>query len=321
MSDYSDDTAPLIHFLYEIAALPRPEVIFINHPADFLQTVDSFKLKGERSVQQAIVNAVIDKLAQPTMESLSQSQFWSKRDDHYNAFWKASQSKRQESVLRLVQESFGINASIWSPHPHFSDYSWKYFVSSFTDSPLPSLTQIYFDLLEQSGFTGACLFEQCCLILKAPDMVFLDAHNKPHADEGYAIVYGESGICAWHGLLIPDRYIFEKTSLTKQDIISERNAERRRALREILGARRFAELLDIITIEQSIDRNGNLQSLFRTNEKDTIAGDYLYFAHVTCPSTQRNYFLSVPPDLKSAHDAVAWTFGLSGKDYSPDKET
>jgi hypothetical protein len=38
-------------------------------------------------------------------------------------------------------------------------------------------------------------------------------------------------------------------------------------------------------------------------------------------STERRYFLRVPPTIRTAAEAVAWTFGLSGQDYYPALET
>ena len=37
--------------------------------------------------------------------------------------------------------------------------------------------------------------------------------------------------------------------------------------------------------------------------------------------TRQTYFLRVPPNLRTAREAVAWTFGLSGLQYRPEKET
>lgn len=35
----------------------------------------------------------------------------------------------------------------------------------------------------------------------------------------------------------------------------------------------------------------------------------------------KRYFLRVPPDVKTAHEAVAWTFGKSVADYHPSRES
>jgi len=35
----------------------------------------------------------------------------------------------------------------------------------------------------------------------------------------------------------------------------------------------------------------------------------------------KHHFLCVPPHLSTAHEAVAWTFGMSASEYRPELET
>jgi hypothetical protein len=37
--------------------------------------------------------------------------------------------------------------------------------------------------------------------------------------------------------------------------------------------------------------------------------------------SRRTYFLRVPPRMRSAHEAVAWTFGLTPEEYAPLAQT
>ena len=37
--------------------------------------------------------------------------------------------------------------------------------------------------------------------------------------------------------------------------------------------------------------------------------------------TRRTYFLRVPPTMRTAREAVAWTFGLDGGEYRPAAES
>ena len=60
--------------------------------------------------------------------------------------------------------------------------------------------------------------------------------------------------------------------------------------------------------------------LLKTRTVDEIAEDYLYFVKVICHSTGRIYHLPVP-EFSNAKDAVAWTFNMSGEEYSPEIET
>ncbi len=156
----------------------------------------------------------------------------------------------------------------------------------------------------------------------------------------------------------------EPDAYTKEDIAGEKNAEQRRCILEILGASRFAELLDLEELDSftedrkqplfnmdelkgleigeinKMHKNGLLEQLYdnpitgydtfeetyrlvRSREKDELAEDYLYFVHVVCPSTGRNYYMGVPgktengEDMKTAKQAVAWTFSMTAEEYDP----
>ena len=45
------------------------------------------------------------------------------------------------------------------------------------------------------------------------------------------------------------------------------------------------------------------------------------YVQVQDASTERQYFLRVPPTIQTAAEAVAWSFGLPGKEYRPEQET
>ena len=44
------------------------------------------------------------------------------------------------------------------------------------------------------------------------------------------------------------------------------------------------------------------------------------FVRVKDSSTKREYYLRIPPTIQEADEGVAWTFGLSEKEYQPEKE-
>lgn len=50
-------------------------------------------------------------------------------------------------------------------------------------------------------------------------------------------------------------------------------------------------------------------------------GDPISAVRVRCPSTGRQYMLRVPPEMASAREGVAWTFGLTADEYSPTFES
>ncbi|GHO96910.1 hypothetical protein KSF_069580 [Reticulibacter mediterranei] len=46
-----------------------------------------------------------------------------------------------------------------------------------------------------------------------------------------------------------------------------------------------------------------------------------HYVQVRDASTQRQYYLRVPPSIRRADEAIAWTFGLDEQDYQPGQET
>ena len=68
-------------------------------------------------------------------------------------------------------------------------------------------------------------------------------------------------------------------------------------------------------------RDSGTQAVQRVNTGELFArktaGDPVVAVLVKCPSTGRDYVLRVPPTMKSAREAVAWTFGMTAKEYRP----
>ena len=159
-----------------------------------------------------------------------------------------------------------------------------------------------------------------CIVYDRPTKVSIDENNRLHSEDSPALVFNGIEKYHWHGVEIDSRYLLAKDSLTKNDIVGEKNAEKRRCLKEILGSKKYAELLNIEIIDQDIDAKGNPVKLYRTKEVDDIINKHLYFANVTCPSTGREYFLSVP-EMDNIWEAVGWTFQMNKEKYKLTNES
>ncbi|MBA1335896.1 MAG: hypothetical protein HPY66_1714 [Firmicutes bacterium] len=89
---------------------------------------------------------------------------------------------------------------------------------------------------------------------------------------------------------------------------------------EKLGTGRFTQLLDVIEVDRDyvgIGVNKKEAALYRSREIDPIAGEHLQFVNVICHSTEREYMLCVPPDIKDVWTAVGWTFNKTKSEYAP----
>ncbi len=120
---------------------------------------------------------------------------------------------------------------------------------------------------------------------------------------------------AWHGLVVPENIITAPHLITIERIIQEKNVELKRALLEIYGTARF--LLESEATLVNEDECGILYSVSTGDDEEPLN----MVKVVDATHTRKEYLLRVPPELETAREAVAWTFGLSGEDYNPTIQT
>jgi hypothetical protein len=103
-------------------------------------------------------------------------------------------------------------------------------------------------------------------------------------------------------------------------VLKDKNAELRRMMIEAMGSDRFFSQLETQVLHKDLDIQGNPRTLLKFNISDAQAG-YLLAVRVVCPTTGRIYHLGVPPTVKTCAEAVASTFNLRAKEYSPKRES
>ena len=98
-------------------------------------------------------------------------------------------------------------------------------------------------------------------------------------------------------------------------ILSEANAEIARVMLDRYGQDNFIRDGGFSQVQS--DAYGDLYRVEFENGDEPIVA-----VHVKDASTDRDYFLYVPPHIRSAHEGVAWSFGYDdAADYNPDHET
>jgi len=122
----------------------------------------------------------------------------------------------------------------------------------------------------------------------------------------------------WRGVRVDERIAFRPDELTARDALNEKNAERRRVMIERIGYHRFAAESGAKTLDEDTDPGGERKLLHMA-----LSGDEpLVGLSCRCPSTGRHYFLRVPPNMKTCHQAAAWVAGYDNPAlYKPELET
>ena len=122
----------------------------------------------------------------------------------------------------------------------------------------------------------------------------------------------------WRGVPIDHRIAFNPESITAQETLDEPNAERRRVMIERMGYLRFSSEVGAKVLDSDQDPGGPRELL-----RVELDGDEpLVGLACRCPSTNRQYFLRVPPTMKTCHQAAAWMAGFDDPSkYKPVIET
>jgi len=166
--------------------------------------------------------------------------------------------------------------------------------------------------------------EMYCFVSDRPEVLSFNPRNRLHCEDGPAIRYRCGWeLYYWNGVQVPKEWILAKGSITKKVVTSEKNAEKRRVLREILGATAYFEVLGgVVVLDEDTDNQGYPMRLLETKQPDEVTGNKVQFLECICPSTQRMYNI-YPPSQRCTNvwAAKADTFGKEEKDFKPVIET
>lgn len=148
-----------------------------------------------------------------------------------------------------------------------------------------------------------------------PLVVSRDTQGRLHCEDGPAMIFSDfDNLYALSGVHIPES-VWDIRKDAKA-ILKIDNVEQKRAMMQLFGLRKFINESGLQPVHH--DRYGALYYVHTGVERWNPIDAYV---HVTCPSTKQDYVLAVPSQCETAHEAVAWTFGMVPEDYDPQKET
>jgi hypothetical protein len=154
---------------------------------------------------------------------------------------------------------------------------------------------------------------------RRPVAIRLDERQRLHCYDKPAVEFPDGySICSWHGVLVSRQLVDNPNLLTVQCIQTTTNAELRRVLIDRYGPAKY-----LVAAEATVVDHSERGILYRVQMPSDEA---LVMVQVTNSTpepdgTYKKYFLRVPPNLSSAQEAVAWTFGMDANTYQPEIET
>ena len=163
------------------------------------------------------------------------------------------------------------------------------------------------------------------VISDRPLLLRLDDAGRVHCDDGPAIAYADGlSAWAWHGVPVDRTTIEEPDAIDIAAIDAEPNAERRRVLIERFGADRLIREGGSKLVHE--DETGRLWRRELVAHRGHRWDEAVWMVEVVNATpepdgSRRTYFLRVPPTMRTAREAVAWTFGMRTEEYSPAAQT
>ena len=153
-----------------------------------------------------------------------------------------------------------------------------------------------------------------CFVSERPEILKTDDRGLPHCEDGPAIKYSDGySLHAWHGVRFPKNWIEKPPSPSAA--LKWPNIEQRRIACEMIGWDRILDELNAVVINCDDDPEiGELVSV----ELPDIGTER--FLRVRC-GTGRNFVIPVPPEMMTALQANAWTWGLEPHEYKPEVRT
>lgn len=156
--------------------------------------------------------------------------------------------------------------------------------------------------------------ERVCWLAERPKAIHCDARHRLHAAKGPALSYPDGwSAYAWKGVLVPAWIIERPELVTVRSIGTAHDPQVRRCMIDIMTPERF--IAEGGAYRVSHDETG---VLWRQRWRwEAWAAVEVVNGSPESDGTFKHYFLQVPANMRSAREAVAWTYGLPEQRYRP----
>jgi hypothetical protein len=220
------------------------------------------------------------------------------------------------AAIAFVKEHFPKNKQSFYWCFGSMDAHWVAFYTFFWKECDISIPQIagFHECLKLGWYLP---YKDVCIVTQKPKMINRDDSGRLHSETCRAIEYRDgAGLYCWHGITLAKEYewlIYDSKLLTTGHIDSEKNSELKRVMLEIYGYDNY-----INEVEASVVDYSKYGTLYEIPAEDSEGIKVIRLVNSTpdADGTFKNYFLTVPPDMKTAHEAVAWTFDMNVSEYN-----
>ena len=345
--------AETIKSAYSAIGLKAPEIIFVDRPYEAAHLIlsrfdnPSSELLSQferklRSQLEKQLRGYLGSQLESELESQLQTQQSARRytqlqaqmweaQRNYLAGFIASQLLPQEVLnersrdfywQRLGREQFSncIQPVLWAAYGSLLD-----FCISVLNLPYSNCRNwiVFQSIVRDCGLIYP--YDKVCIVCDKPlakpskrIALSADSNHRLHAEGTPAVQFADGvSIYAYHGVILPEWYgSLHPDQWPSKWVLKEQNAEVRRALIQGITYDRICQELAVKELDSwqeytllSVDFDDDFS--IRGNAKP------VYLLKMTCPSTGHIHALRVPPNVRSALEAIRWVnWGIEPEEFS-----
>ena len=238
-------------------------------------------------------------------------------------------NKIENKKLEWVEHGFGLP---WNS-------GWFSFYTFFQKIGIVSSPDFerYFGLVKNHGLWSIQFFNDWCIVTQLPKIIRRDNENRLHSTDGPCIEWrnGEKNYYI-HGIYFEPQLWEEVVSGKNADpttILKIQNQEQKQAALSVIPIKTLLEKSCAYKIDEYLKPEPKLSKklvkdykkldfshpieLYQIQNGAARFGidEEIKILHYFCPSTGREYFDFVPPNINSAVKGISWKFGISEEDY------
>ena len=156
--------------------------------------------------------------------------------------------------------------------------------------------------------------ENVCWLSERHHVLDADANERLHSSKGPALAYRDGvAVYMWKGVQVPSSMIEHPGRITARMIDRELDPVVRRCMIDIITPERYIAMGSAVRVNQ--DDAGVLWRKLWWGF-DAWAAVEVVNGTPEPDGTRKHYYLQVPPTVRTAREAVAWTYGLSEHQYA-----
>jgi hypothetical protein len=163
-------------------------------------------------------------------------------------------------------------------------------------------------------------FRDTAIACERQTAIRLDDRDRLHAPDAAALRFADGfEVYAVHGVRVEPWMVNEPELLSVDAISAQTNSEVRRVLMERYGTARYLHEAQAHVLAR--DEFGTLFVVPSNHGGEPLVLVEVRNATPEPDGTWKDYFLRVPPGMRTPREAVAWTFGLDASAYAPRTQT